>query len=375
MIKELIYLTYQTFPASTANSIQTIDNLKYLSQAGYKVKVLFPLRSKSSNDDIQILKEHYEFNEEIEFKGLSHKLPFGKFKVFEKYLFTISHYLWSKKATKNFDFEQNSKIQFFTRSDWVFYFLSKKKLKVIFECHQLSKTRKWVLKRAILNEGSKVIFLNKNLKLDSGVNKESFYKKLEIIPNGVDSKLFKKGVIKEPSQIIFTGNLKRFNLDRGLYFVINSFKSKSMPEECTLKIIGGPTEEVEKLRAYVSKCNLNNKIEIIDRIKRTTTIAHIQKAGIGLLINSRNNPHSIKYTSPLKYFEFLFAELNIVAIDFLSHRSLPFSEKISFFKENDTESFIDSIKKSLVSQPLSNSLIDEITLSSRISKIDRFIKK
>jgi len=60
---------------------------------------------------IFILLEHYEFNEEIEFKGLSHKLPFGKFKVFEKYLFTISHYLWSKKATKNFDFEQNSKIQ------------------------------------------------------------------------------------------------------------------------------------------------------------------------------------------------------------------------------------------------------------------------
>ncbi len=83
MSKNLIYLTYQTFPATTANTIQTIDNVKYLSQKGYKVKVLFPLRSKSSSDNINILKDHYEFNEEIEFKGLSHKLPFGKYNILD----------------------------------------------------------------------------------------------------------------------------------------------------------------------------------------------------------------------------------------------------------------------------------------------------
>ena len=93
MIKELIYLTYQTFPASTANSIQTIDNLKYLSQAGYKVKVLFPLRSKSSNDDIQILKEHYEFNEEIINYLIS--IDFSNSKIIYTYILVSSLYFIS----------------------------------------------------------------------------------------------------------------------------------------------------------------------------------------------------------------------------------------------------------------------------------------
>ena len=97
MIKELIYLTYQTFPASTANSIQTIDNLKYLSQAGYKVKVLFPLRSKSSNDDIQILKEHYEFNEEtfIKISGVRNETELYNLQI--EFLVTINWKLFIEK--------------------------------------------------------------------------------------------------------------------------------------------------------------------------------------------------------------------------------------------------------------------------------------
>ena len=53
MNKELIYLTYQTFPSETANTIQTIDNLKYFSKKKYSVKVLFPLRSENSTDNIE----------------------------------------------------------------------------------------------------------------------------------------------------------------------------------------------------------------------------------------------------------------------------------------------------------------------------------
>ena len=92
MSKNLIYLTYQTFPAPTANTIQTIDNVKYLFNKGYKVQVVFPMRSRLSSDKSEDLKNYYEFNEEIEFKGLEHKLPFGKYKIFEKYFFIISHF-------------------------------------------------------------------------------------------------------------------------------------------------------------------------------------------------------------------------------------------------------------------------------------------
>jgi len=375
MNKKLIYLTYQTFPAPTANTIQTIDNVKYLFNKGYEVKVVFPMRSELSSDKVKDLQNYYEFKEEIEFKGLEHKLPFGKFKIFEKYSFLISHYLWAKKACKQFGITKYENIQFFTRSDWVFFFLSKRKLKVLFECHQLSKTRKWVLKKSIINPNSKVIFLNENLKLDSGINNKKFIEKIEVIPNGVDSKLFNFPKNKDPYQIVFTGNLKRFNDDRGLNFIIDSFKSKNMPDDYSLLIIGGSLEEVQNMRRYVSKEGLDNKIKIIERVNRSEVISNIEKAGIGLLINTSNNTHSTRYTSPLKYFEFLYAGLKIVAVDFPSHRSLPFSDKIYFFTENQTESFLDALNNLSTFKTLKENKISSITLTSRANKIDEFIKK
>ena len=375
MSKNLIYLTYQTFPAPTANTIQTIDNVKYLFNKGYKVQVVFPMRSRLSSDKSEDLKNYYEFNEEIEFKGLEHKLPFGKYKIFEKYFFIISHYLWAKKTSKQFTFTKYKNTQFFTRSDWIFFFLSRKNLKVLFECHQLSKTRKWVLKKTIAYPKSKVIFLNENLKLDSGIDNKKFLEKTEVIQNGVDSKLFNFPKNKNPHQIVFTGNLKRFNDDRGLNFIIDSFKNKNMPDQYSLLIIGGPVDEVQKMRNYVSKEGLDHKINIIDRLDRSKVISTIEKAGIGLLVNSSNNSHSTNYTSPLKYFEFLYAGLKIVAVDFPSHRSLPFSEKIYFFRENHTESFINALNNSSTFRELEKNILDPITLTSRINKIDEFINK
>ena len=55
MIDKLKYVTYQTFPADTANSLQTISNIKYLIRNGVSVELYFPLRSHESNDNLSIL--------------------------------------------------------------------------------------------------------------------------------------------------------------------------------------------------------------------------------------------------------------------------------------------------------------------------------
>ena len=54
-------------------------------------------------------------------------------------------------------------------------FISCQKIKknVVFECHQYSKLRKLLLAKSLKEEGSKIIFLNENLKND--------YKNQEVI--------------------------------------------------------------------------------------------------------------------------------------------------------------------------------------------------
>ena len=96
MKDKLIYLTYQSFPSWKANTIQTIDNLNYLSEY-FEIELIFPLRNKNSSDDMDVLKNYYNINKNIKVRGEVHNYPFGKIKIFENLLFIISQLLWSKK--------------------------------------------------------------------------------------------------------------------------------------------------------------------------------------------------------------------------------------------------------------------------------------
>jgi len=56
-LKTLNYITYQTFPASTANSLQTISHLNHFSLKGWRVRLFFPLREVGSTDNVDELKD------------------------------------------------------------------------------------------------------------------------------------------------------------------------------------------------------------------------------------------------------------------------------------------------------------------------------
>lgn len=372
MNNRIIYLTYQTFPANTANTIQTIDNAKYIRRKGYEVEIVFPLRSKLSTDKLNKIKKHYEFDDDIKFKGIKHNLPFGKYKTFEKYLYLFSHFVWSKKLTKKYQKNNFNNSVFLTRSDWIFYFLSKKGFNVTFECHQLTRMRKWIIQKSISNKRSKIIFLNRNLLNDSGVDNQD-YEKFIVLQNGVDSNLFSNKNNSKKFEIIFTGNIQRFNDDRGLKFIIRSFLNEEIPNNLKLKIIGWPLKEVQELREFVNSLNLNHCVEILNRLDRKLTIAQIEESSIGLLINSSNNLHSYKHTSPLKYFEYLYGELNILAVDFPSHRSLPFSDNITFFNENDEQGFLKALLEINKKKIIPRNELNNITLQKRVDKLLTFI--
>ena len=93
-----------------------------------------------------------------------------------------------------------------------------------------------------------------------------------------------------------------------------------------------------------------------------------------MLFNSSENEHSIKYTSPLKYFEYLYGELKILAVDYPAHRDLSFSENIVYFQENDTNSFLESLLKIGNVEPIKRKSLDSISLDYRVKKVINFFK-
>ena len=102
MKQTLNYVTYQTFPASTANSLQSISNIKYFIKKGINVCLYFPLREKTSSDDLKVLQEYYSFTESLEIKGINHYLPHGRIQIFKKTMFHISHFLWSRRTISKY---------------------------------------------------------------------------------------------------------------------------------------------------------------------------------------------------------------------------------------------------------------------------------
>ena len=94
MKRNIVYITYQTFPGRTANSGQTISSLKYFHREGFECTLVYPMRNKSS-DKIDEIQSFYSINEEIIINATIHPLPFKKIAIFEKYWYVVSHFLWS----------------------------------------------------------------------------------------------------------------------------------------------------------------------------------------------------------------------------------------------------------------------------------------
>ena len=366
----ICYITYQTFPAETANSQQTISNLSCISKNNSNVSLIFPLRERQSSESLKDLQKFYDFKEDINISGYSHNYPFGKFKLFPRTLFHISHYLWAKKISKKILITNNKFDSFITRSDWVFYFLLKQNKKVTFECHQLSRLRKILLKINLKNRNAKVIFLNDELKnfFSSFISDDNSI----VLHNAVDTTKF-EDIKNKKQEIVFVGNLKRFNEERDIKFIIDSFMNSDIKNIYTLKIVGGPNTSAEILNQYILNSFSKSNIEITGRLNRKETIEIIAKAEVGLMINNENNEHSVKYTSPLKYFEYLAGGLKIIGVDFPAHRNLPYSKFIYFFKSKNLNSLTNAFNN-IANIEIAPVSMEEISLDYRAKKIVDFIK-
>ncbi len=367
MNKNLNYITYQTFPAQTANSLQTISNIKYLIKNGVSVNLYFPLREKQSSADIKSLQDFYKFTETFNTFGIKHLYPHGKIKFIPKLWFHLSHILWSRKLI-NKSFKNDRDDYFFTRSDWIAYFLAKQGSKVVFECHQTSRVRNFVIKKIGKLENVKFIFLNENLQNNYKEVRQSI-----VLHNAADSDLLTSNKNKKENSIVFLGNTNRFNKSRGIGQIISWWSDNDLRENYTLEIIGGSTHDSVNLKNIINELKLSNSIKASPWIDRKLATKKLSEATFGLLINTPDNDHSYLYTSPLKYFEYLYSGLYVVAVDFPSHRTLPINEKISFFENGNKESFINSLKNSINNKPLSEDEKHLITLDRRAEQLIKYI--
>ena len=130
---------------------------------------------------------------------------------------------------------------------------------------------------------------------------------------------------------------------------------------------------METLRNDIDKMSIDN-IQLLGRLDQQKTSEILMESTVGILINSKDNRNSLLHTSPLKYFEYLAANLNIVAVDFQSHKNLPIRDHIIYFKSGDKESFIESILNAESLPSPEKAQVENFSYENRVKKLVRFAR-
>ena len=367
---KITYVTYQGIPSfnTYAYGICTFSTIKYLRKNNFDVDLVFPLREKYATTDIDKLKEFYEIDEDFEIKATKHFLPFGRVKFLEKYMYIFSHVLWSLYVSRKLSKQENLNV--FTLSDWVFYFLSRKGKHVVYECHDLTKLRKKLVKKAMNSHNSKIICINKYIKEDLDRDSE---KNVVVLENGFDDDIFTNQSKKdEKIKVVFSGNLQRFGKSRGIEEIIDYFINSKFDSTIELNIYGGPKEFSQKLiDRYKDK---SKNIFIHGHIKRRELSKVLSKSHIGIMCNTESK-HAERHTSPVKYYEYLGSGMAVVATNSLAHKQLPFQDQIYYFDLDSEISFVSAIEKAIHHKEQDKPIdINHLTLNHRMKNVIKFIK-
>tara|TARA_B100000963_G_scaffold262074_1_gene230231 strand:- start:7058 stop:8155 length:1098 start_codon:yes stop_codon:yes gene_type:complete len=361
MVKKLIYITYQTFPAKTANSIQTISVLKHINRIGFDTVLIYPMRNRNSSKNLDEIKNHYEFKDNLHLIGTIHPLPFQKVKIFEKYWYLISHFLWSFFTVRKYYSSENE--LYLTRSEWVFYFLSKKNANVIYECHQVSKLKKILVNLSLKNEKSKVVALTSAIKNQLETTTKD---KIEIIGSSFDDDYFFNTTEKK-NNIVYSGSLYRFGQTRGLEILFENSLDLGI-EDLKVIIILSDEEGIESFKDKIKDRKLGFDLQILHKLNQKQVGEILSSAKVGLLVNNTSE-HASLYSSPLKYFEYLASGLNVVATDLSSHRELPLNDSLHFYDADNFNSFHSALMSAIKSESRIDSSIRDYSTSKRVSKI------
>lgn len=360
-MESITYITYQTFPAFTANSIQTMTHIKYFSKLGLKVNLVFPLRNKESVSDSKKLKDFYNITTDFNSQGTKHFLPFKKVKIFERFNYILSHFLWAFFISWKYKNKKNE--NYFTRSEWIFYFMSRKNHKIIFECHQISKIKKILIEKSLLSANSRLILLTESMKNEISIPDSS---KVLILSSSYDEEIFSYDEkIEKENKIVYSGSFFRFGKSRGIENLKDSFNELSN-EGIEIVLISNDAVNIYETT------NLNiGDFTLYSNLSREEISSKLSSCKIGLLINNKSH-HAEKYTSPLKFFEYISMGLNVVATKNEAHQKLPYQEKIYYFDKHSNESFLEAVRAAMKAEISIPKDIESYSMGSRVERISKF---
>lgn len=346
----LIYATYQYFPDSRTNTFQSISTIKEFLNLGYEVDLIYPDRKISNNNIDNFYNIDKEFNK-IKVRHFS-KNTYQKDNLLNRANYLFNHFFYAYKLKKIVFNLIRQDTYIFTRSPFIVYFLKRLNKPIAYEIHQLTKISKFFIK-LFMKDSNNILLIAvspgivKILK-QLGINAEY----IEYLETGYDEELFSK-IEKIDNYIhnstnrvnfIFGGSLELQGSEKGVKNLIKCFNevcTENNLDNIFFDIYCSNDSEQLDLIEFLDMNNFSNQIKVHKRITNAEFIKQLLKSHIGF-IPLPNTNHVNNFSSSMKFFEFVRANLFIIGSDVEANKRFKY-KKLKLYKQNN-----DSIKKSIL---------------------------
>ena len=167
--------------------------------------------------------------------------------------------------------------------------------------------------------------------------------------------------------VIYSGSFAhRKNDFKLLIDAMSALESSDTPFE--LAFVGGDEQEIDKLRSYCGRHLTNTRYHFFGRVPHRAVFRYLKASDIGIVPLKSDNLEAVKYTSPIKLFEYLACNLQVVASDVTSIEKLQsLSDSIHTYSAGSVESLSDTISDVAVINPAHE--YDQYSYKTRAEKI------
>jgi glycosyltransferase involved in cell wall biosynthesis len=346
--QKLYYVLDSRFPTEKAYGYQSARMVCEYERLGFDGLVLAP---STENKITQKPNVFYGFDHDIKVKYI--KVFPNKFN--SKLAFFCRQIVFVVKLFF-LKFSQGSVVV--TRSPFVAFVLSTKKVKVFYECHD------WFVKNSgfyvwLVRNVHKIVVTNSFIK-ERFVKNGFVSERVLVAPNGVDEDIFNIKLDKDVARnelvlknivnpdlwekgkyfLLYTGSLKTKGVEKGVGPILNAMSY--LDDSFHFIAVGGNLEDVDFYKNESKKIGVSQKVTFLNRVDQST-MALFQCACDIMLMPFPRLAHYEYFMSPLKMFEYMCSERPIIASDLPSIKEILNEDSAFFVKSDDVKDLFKTI--------------------------------
>lgn len=167
---------------------------------------------------------------------------------------------------------------------------------------------------------------------------------VDLIPDVPRSELREQmGIADEETVVVYSGSLNEWKND--IEMLVKTVKN--LNSKIYLLLIGGENDRVAELEEMASNgCPSHIRTKFTGRVPHREVFKYLKAADIGVVPLKTGHEEAERYTSPIKLFEYLVSDLQVVASDVPAiRREFGDVDSVHLYEPGDSHALLESLER------------------------------